>query len=190
MIAVMIRNAPAVTVSAARPRPQPRRSNAPDHRRECRRQDDRQDDRHHDQREHDREPDREREESGADEQSPAPLGDPIEPAGHDPDLGDRVPSGSRIATTGPHDGRHERHHRDRHEQADDAGDGRARGQGDEHDRGMDVDGLAVDDGPDDVVEDHVRDHDEDEQDERRLGTDRGIGDTEDDRWSRDRRRTG
>ena len=29
MIAVMIRNAPAVTVSAARPRPQPRRSNAP-----------------------------------------------------------------------------------------------------------------------------------------------------------------
>ncbi len=80
----------------------------------------------------------------------------------------------------PCHGRDEGHDRDGHEQPDDPGDRRTGRQRDEHDRRVDVDGRAVHDRPDQVVEDHVRDRDEDEQDDRGLGSHRGVRDQQHD----------
>ena len=135
-------------------------------------EDERQDDDGHLDRREDADP----HESDADEDPPAPLGEPVEPDGDGPRalalIGDgRLTRRGDLqhrddGTRGDRDGGEDRH---REDEAGEPGDGRPDRERDEHDRRVDVDGRARECAPHEARLRDVRDEDEHEERGGRSG---------------------
>ena len=115
--------------------------------------------------------DRDREDAKRGEHAPAPLGETIDPSRDEQPFRPRSGVGLERIDQCAADGDRERDDGDRREDADDAGDRRAGGNGDDDDRRVQVHRSAVDDRSEEVVDDPVGDEHQDQQDERGLGSD-------------------
>ena len=104
------------------------------------------------------------------EHAPAPLGEAIDPPRDEP-IRPRPGIGLERFDQRAADRDGERRDGNRREHADDAGDRRAGGNGDDDDRRVQVHGSAVDDRPEEVVDDPVGDEHQDQQDQRGLRSD-------------------